>query len=880
MEESNYQKEMVESARQRIQNFAKSNGLSYQEAHDREIRHLQALNAQEDRVTYVYAEALRSLEREGFCSESAGGAWPVFRTTLKDRIGNEATETIDRESEEILKHLADSREEGLKRKGLVVGYVQSGKTANYSAVIARAVDEGYRLVIVMTGILEELRSQTQSRLQEDVVRAINKIKKNILSLTYVDSDLLSDDPNNLISNLRAENGVVYAVVKKNYKCLDNLLSQLNVASQEGLLEGVPVLIIDDESDQATPNTADKEEEYSRINGCMRQIWNYVRQGSYVAYTATPFANVLMHPHEEECSSKSIDSENLGERGGKKLERYPGLYPSDFIYVLGCPKGYIGASHFFGATGENADGMSVDAVREITEEEVRKLRPPTKKEERAGEKYKPEMVSSLEDAVCWFVIATALRRYRTRKEQHSSMLVHLSQLTESHFEVGKVIKEYLSNLQHSCNKGKIKKNIGNRMQYLYEYEVNRMRNVYRGEDYYPQWSVLMPVVAQVICETECIVRNSKSGENLDYGNNQRTTIVIGGNALSRGLTLEGLISSYFIRGGKTYDALLQMGRWFGFRPGYEDLVRLWTTKEIEQCYRYLVEVEDDTRKKMREIEDPSKIAVEIRADSKKLNVTSQNKMRNARLVNNNYSGKVYQVTVFEERNENILNNNIKALESLIKSIGGAQKAIRENNKGSYLFEGVSVDNIVEYLKNYEVHSLNPGIDSDRLSRLDSNRLVEWITDNVRQNWNVVIYSNTKENKLPEFIAGCEIRMADRSALRASSTEGVVNIKGLVNPDTYRSDLRILACHEKIEISENELKNKSGSKFRSQNGNFPLLAVYVINPKSKATKHNRRDLNASAPVVLHAIMLPEIVADTKKNVSVHHLMRGKVEPEEEE
>ena len=873
VEENNYQEELVEVAMQKIQESARSNGLTYREAHDGEIRFMRRLGASEEQIMPLYKEALRILEEKGSNNDHEDKAWPVLRKNLQKQINKEAAETIDRESEDVINLLTDPSKGRLKRKGLVVGYVQSGKTANFSAVITKAVDEGYRLVIVMTGIHEALRSQTQTRLKNDVVSAVSSTKKNVVSLTYVESDLYSDDASNLEASLRAEDSVVYAVVKKNHKCLEHLLNQIKDVNQKDLLKCAPVLIIDDESDQATPNTAGKTADYAKINGDIRQSWDQVQQGSYVAYTATPFANVFMDPNDEKRYPEFVKSGDADKPEGEIIERYPGLYPSDFIYALGCPKGYIGASHFFGADRENADGMTVDAVREIAEDEVENLRPPTKKEKQAGEKYKPKMVSSLKDAVCWFMIATALRRNRTQEKQHSSMLVHLSQLTESHSEVEKVIKKFISKLQQSCKKGKIKKQkINKRMQRLYEDEVKRMQDIH-PEGVYPDWHALLPNVVQVICETKCIVRNSSSNDELDYNDNSYTPyVVIGGNALSRGLTLEGLISSYFIRGGKTYDALLQMGRWFGFRSGYEDLVRLWTTKEIEQFYRYLVKIEDDTRKKIREIEDPSKIAVEIRADSKKLKVTSRNKMRNARFVDNNYSGKSYQVTEFEERNNKILNNNIQALESLINSVGRTHEALRVEDNGSYLFEAVPVTTILTYLKDFEVRSSNHEVGPDRL--------LEWIDKNVATSWNLVIYSDTRKTKPRRNFAGLEIRMADRSAVKSSSTEGLVDIKSLANPDTYRLDLRILAYHGKLKISETDLKNKSGSKFRSQNGNFPLLAVYVINPKSKATKHNRRDLNASAPVVLHAIMLPEIVADTKKSVSVHHLMRGKVEPEEEE
>jgi endonuclease len=876
VEENNCQKELVETAKQAIQEVAKINGLSYQEACNRKINELRMFSAPEEQFMPVYKEALRILEEEGSNNDHEGKAWPFLRKTLQKQIKNkEAVKTIDRESGEILNLLVNLNEKGVKRKGLVVGYVQSGKTANFSAVITKAVDEGYRLVIVMTGILESLRSQTQARLQNGVADAIIKSKKSVISLTSVKSDISSDDASNLEANLHT-GGVAYAVVKKNHNCLKYLMEQLRIVNQKGLLKDVPVLIIDDESDQATPNTANKTEDYSTINGDMRQIWEQVQQGSYVAYTATPFANVFMNPKDEERYTEHVESDNPENPEGETIERYPGLYPSDFIYALERPNGYIGASRIFGTPlwatededGTLNDGVDIDALRDIDTEEAKILRHPTRKD---GGDYIPEMVPSLEAAVQWFMIATALRRRRTQKQQHSSMLIHLSHLKETHFEVEKVIKDYISKLKENCGKPEI----NDAMQSLYEREVARMLAI-RPEKIYPDWDELKLAVSQVVRETKCIVENSASDEQLKYEDKEPLTcIVIGGNALSRGLTLEGLICSYYLRKSKTYDALLQMGRWFGFRPGYEDLIRLWTTEDIQEDYRYLADIEDELREEIREIDDPSVVAVKIRADRKKLNVTSPNKMRNAAPVNINHSGKSYQVTRFEEQNDKCLKHNIQVLESLIKSIGSTQEALRGKNNGSYLFEGVPVGTIIDYLTNYQVHPSNPGIDADRL--------VKWIAENVTQNWNVVIYSDTDENRPKRDFAGYEIRMADRTAVKSKSTEGIVDIKSLANPQTYVLDLRILAHHGKIKISEIDLKKAekdSGKKLRSLNGNSPLLVVYVVNPKSQANRSGRRDLDAVAPVVLHTIVIPKIVSSGKSNhFSVDALLNNDLGLEEE-
>ena len=786
-----------------------------------------------------------------------GKVWPVMKDNLLEWLSPEAIQTIDRESGEILDLIVDSGAGKPKRKGLVVGYVQSGKTTNYSAVIAKAIDRGYRFIIVLAGMHNILREQTQKRLEDYIGTAYREMNQHIQLLTHRGADIEDE-----VSWYPETTSL--AVVKKQSERLQALLDLMEKAKSEGELDDVKVLMIDDESDQATPNTAEQREEYSKVNKLIRQIWDQVQQGSYVAYTATPFANFLMNPNDEERYTEFVKSDDSDKSEDETIERYPGLYPSDFIYALGRPKGYIGASHIFGNTlldAQDEDGtfvgeVEIDAVRNIEEEEAKILRPLTRKD---GGNYMPKMVPTLEAAVQWFMIATALRRSRTQKKQHSSMLIHLSHLTETHFEVEKVIKNYISKLKENCGKPEI----NDAMQSLYEREVDCMRGI-NPNGVYPKWDELKINVVDVINDAKCIVKNSSTKnqkEELVYKEGEPATyIVIGGNALSRGLTLEGLICSYYLRTSKTYDALLQMGRWFGFRAGYEDLIRLWTTEDIQEDYRYLADIEDEIREEIRKIEDPSVVTVKIRDSRERLNVTSPNKMRNAVPENIN-SDKTYQVTVIEEQNDEILNNNIQALESLIKSIGSTQEALREKNNGSYLFEGVSVGTIIEYLTNYQVDSSNPGMDSDRL--------VEWITENVTQNWNVVIYSNTKENQPAQGFAGYEIRMANRSAVANIPTGGITSIGDLVNSRTYQLDLRILGSHGRIQISEERGYD------RSLYGDFPLLVIYVLNPKSEATVPNRRNLDARKPVVLHAIVFPEIT----KYVTANHLTKGNVGSEEE-
>ena len=856
--------EEISKPERRIYDVAARENMSYEDACRQVIDELIDANGlPEEMIVPLYEEALRSIQKRQ-ATEAKGTKkswydttkpdtpiWSKLHEKLKDDIGEEGASTIQRESNKVVGFLADPNAKNLKRKGLVVGYVQSGKTANFSAVITKAVDEGYRFVIVLAGMYNNLRRQTQERLDNDVLSACDG-PKSVRALTDVTGDI---SWKRIQWGFKNKNDIFFAVVKKNSRRLENLLHKLEVANQEGLLDNVPVLIIDDESDQATPNTAKEDEEYSGINRLLRRIWDQVSTGSYVAYTATPFANVLMNPNDEERYTEHVKSNNSDNPEGEDIERYPGLYPSDFIYALEQPKGYIGAARIFGtpfwaienADGTLDDGLDIDAVRPISENEAKILRPPTAKEAKEGAVYAPEMVPSLKDAVHWFMIATALRRLRTGKKQHSSMLIHFSQRVETHFEAYEIIKDYISELQENYGQSEI----NDAMQRLYEREVARMQAV-RPEAVYPEWTELKPAVYETICETKCIVDNGYSEERLEYSaDSPATYVVVGGNTLARGLTLEGLISSYYIRTSKTYDTLLQMGRWFGFRPMYEDLIRLWTTGGIQSYYRHLAGVEEEIREEIRRTgSTPKTVGVKIRTHPGVLQVTAPNKMRYAKVHNLDYSGKVHQLTRFEEKNDVILNHNIQVFESLINAISGSQEALRGKNNGSYLFTGVPVETVLAYLKDFEIHPSH--------NKTVVGKMVEWIDRYVDQDWNVVIYSGTRKNMIQRNFAGLDIRMANRSA-EINSEPGVTDLGALTVAGSEVVDLKILADAGILKDPDKfkNVKKNEWPALRYLNGNTPLLVIYVVNPQSPSEGRDaRRDLDATAPIVLHAVLLPQV------------------------
>ncbi len=169
--------------------------------------------------------------------------------------------------------------------------------------------------------------------------------------------------------------------------------------------------------------------------------------------------------------------------------------------------------------------------------------------------------------------------------------------------------------------------------------------------------------QAIDKIEVLVVNSgKNSGKLDYEKNPHLrAIAIGGLALSRGLTLEGLLISYFYRNTSTFDVLMQMGRWFGYRKNYEDLFRIWTSKKSADWYNEIAENTEDLKRDIRRMREakltPEDFGLKVRNDSDELKITANNKMRNAHdhIEQISYWGKVFDTPYLDDDYDRNLRN---------------------------------------------------------------------------------------------------------------------------------------------------------------------------------------------------------------------------------
>lgn len=760
--------------------------------------------------------------------------WPALRDRLLASHMAEVVPEIDAASTKVVAHFADPGVRGLKKKGLVLGYVQSGKTANYTAVIAKAADAGYRMFIILSGMHNNLRRQTQARIDRD----LGTKEHAWAALTDEDRDFGSVLNG---ASLMAKGVHSIAVVKKNGSRLRRLRDWLRDIDPDVRARS-PILILDDEADQATPNSMAARDEVSRINALLREIWSEVKTGSYVGYTATPFANVFMDPDDERD-----------------------LYPSDFILDLPRSADYFGAERIFGRTAlddadEPDDGL--DMVRVVPEEQAQVLRPPSRRVDQLT--FDPELPDSLCDAVRWFIVATAIRQARGQTEAHNSMLVHTSAYVTPHFRMRDRLTDLVSRI-----KGDIAAGSTEDLRKTYFDEAHRAAHLTAQDT--PPWSEIEPHLQSVVSNLRVLVDNGSSEDRLNYDRTDHdgkklaeTVIAVGGSTLSRGLTLEGLTVSFFVRTSNTYDTLLQMGRWFGYRSGYEDLPRIWMPEDLRQDFMFLALVEEEMRRDMRRLEQmnvtPQEFGLRVRAHPGRLAITSRAKMAHAEMVRVSYAGQRHQTIVLHEGQPEVLRRNLAATAKLLQDCGSlGHTGVQEPSNTQFL--GIPASRIIDFLTEFTFHPGQPGLRSDHI--------IGWMRAAVPDSrWNVVVKGPQRPLKrkdgstvpllTAELGLDYPVPMVNRAPLSSpEACTGEANIKALLSQRDWLADME----YEKgQEIASTGLNQRAYQNLRREHvGNDGLIIIYVVNPTSEPLRETqagaRRRMEASEPLVGLGLIFPE-------------------------
>jgi hypothetical protein len=532
--------------------------------------------------------------------------------------------------------LQDPRSEGTtwNRRGLVIGHVQSGKTANYTGLIARAADAGYKFIVVIAGIHNNLRKQTQERIDEAFIgRSSNPEDRRPIgvglepgyphpaTLTNVNEDFNKNTATKSGWKINDFSKPIILVIKKNVTTLTALhrwLKDLN-AKGDGRISDVPMLVIDDEADNASINTNKDDLDPTRTNAKIREILSLFAKSCYVGYTATPFANIFINP--------DAYSDDVRED----------LFPRDFIYCLDAPTTYFGAEKVF-----LNEETSQSIVRPIDDSED--LIPYAHKREHPIAELPPSLYRALDE----FIVARAIRNLRGQTNKHCSMMVNVSRFVP----VQRAVRDFLS-----LRGKKISEAV--RTNYLMPESVSASNTYMQGlkrafDDEYANagfaWSQVKAALNGVFEHLHFYVINSSSDEVLDYAKYEKdgvglTAIAVGGLSLSRGLTIEGLTVSYMYRNTRMYDTLMQMGRWFGYRPGYEDLCRVYLSRDSINWYAHIADAAEELTQQVKRMRrdklSPKDFGLYVRSHPDSLLITASNKMRSGQevTVEQSFSGRL-------------------------------------------------------------------------------------------------------------------------------------------------------------------------------------------------------------------------------------------------
>lgn len=726
--------------------------------------------------------------------------WGRYRQLLfKKGLPKSVIDATDTVTDKVLDRLGNPRDMSpWSRRGMVVGHVQSGKTANYTGLICKAADAGYRLIVVIAGIHNNLRNQTQARIDEGFIgrdtgrlaHANRAQRQKIIgvgqfdqrefpvSLTNTLRDFNKATATTNTSQIGQYNVPVVLVIKKNSSTLKNLLEWLKEHSvhQGTQMVSQPMLLIDDEADNASINTAYARDEVTRINGQIRELLSLFHRSCYVGYTATPFANIFIDP--------DTDDETLKQD----------LFPRHFIIGLDAPSNYFGAQKVFLDARERHVRL-IDDNEDIL---------PMKHKIDHPVDVLPE---SLIRAVRAFIVARAIRNARGQQAAHASMLINASRFTDVQGRLRSRVADVVDRIRAAVAVDGAKGTAA-----LRNPEIAALHAVWEAEFAAAEgadWPTVQARLHEVLVAARVVeVNASKRSQPLDYdqaGEHGVTVVAVGGFSLSRGLTLEGLTISYFLRNSMMYDTLMQMGRWFGYRPGYEDLCRIWIPADGVGWYAHIHEAMDDLQTQLKRMElakaTPEQFGLAVRSHPESLIVTARNKMGTGREfpMKVGLAGKLVETTrIRTDRDQ--LDRNRQAGQALAAAIKASGLAPQHPSRGT-LFSGVSVDLIRDFLRAFRADASDPLTDPRLMADYIDAR-----ADTELREWDVLFASAQKADATPADLSGIDMRAFGRSVGEPDLRQGVLAISGTSRRVGSPGDERVGLTKEQIDAATNAFREE--------------------------------------------------------------------------
>lgn len=784
--------------------------------------------------------------------------WERYRQLLVQRnFSAQVLAALDRDTDRALGLIENPGKEGeWDRRGMVMGHVQSGKTANYIGLVCKAADAGYKVIIIIAGIHNNLRNQTQRRIDEGFIGfdSTGRIRGTIPAHNLVGVGLFNSQrqPNSFTTSQRDFNKAtadsvniplqnlsepVVFVIKKNFNTLKNLIEWLSTKNAQRGTSTVrePMLLIDDEADNASINIRRGQEEVSRINGQIRRLLALFDRRCYIGYTATPFANIFIDPD-------SVDA-MLGHD----------LFPRDFIVSLNPPDNYFGANRVF---LEDAERI-VHTVDDHTD-----LLP---LKHRINHRVL-DLPETLKTAVRVFIIARAIRLARGQVREHNSMLVNVSRFMNVQTQIRNEIHVLIDSIRSSVRVNAA----GPPPQALRDPEIAALRQAFLG--HYENksgvsWVNVQKHLHESVSPITVVEVNSRASGSLDYLDHDRgglNIIAVGGLSLSRGLTLEGLIVSYFLRNSMMYDTLLQMGRWFGYRTGYEDICRLWMPEEAQGWYAHISESIEELRDELARMQSvnatPKDFGLRVRSHPDTLIVTARNKMG---------SGQVLRVmiglansfieTAILRRDRRSLELNRQAAVALAEDLRqkGFPPEKGESVGGGRLIRSAPVSVVDSFLMAFRNHEGSQKTDIEPVrSYIDARRADELAV------WDILFPGITAVEESPKSLRDsslgfpliCQRRGAgDRSDARTLMVTNRQRVSSRGVEKTGLTEPEVRHAEEYFDSGQHGSKPERRAnypdwtyrRFRSK----PLLVVHLL-----AIGKEGEDLSNETPVVAWSISFP--------------------------